>query len=139
MTWTMNRTYSELIRLKTFEERFNYLKLVGSVGRTLFGDDRPLNQAFYHSYNWRRIRDHVIVRDKGLDLGCPGYQIADKAVVHHMNPVSAEDLEEFNPDILDPEFLITVSVGTHRAIHYGDPNQIPRLSTERRPGDTRLW
>jgi len=136
---TIRRSYRHLIRLKTFEERFNYLKLAGEVGATLFGEDRPLNQYLYHSAEWKRVRDLVLIRDQGFDLGCPGYEILDKAVVHHMNPVTVSDLEEWNPEILDPNYLITVSAGTHRAIHYGDENLIPRLPTERRPGDTRLW
>lgn len=133
------RTYTRLCRYKTFDERFEYLKLVGRVGKDVFGEDRPINQAFYQSPIWKEVRNEVIVRDRGLDLGCDGYEIADLAVVHHMNPVTLEDLEDFHPRVLDPEYLITVSQGTHLAIHYGDPNQLPRLSTERRPGDTRLW
>lgn len=135
----IKRRYSQLRKLETFEERFNYLKLYGEVGAAIFGEERWLNQLLYQSLEWRRVRNRVIRRDRGLDLGIPGYEIADKAVVHHMNPVSIQDLEEFNPDVLNPEYLITVSAGTHRAIHYGDANQVPRLPTDRQPGDTRLW
>lgn len=133
------RTYSKLIRLKTFKERFDYLKLDGKVGMDLFGDDRPLNQAFYHSNEWNDVRNFVLVRDRGLDLGCKGYEIVDRVIVHHMNPISISDLEDRNPEILDPNYLITVSEGTHRAIHYGYDHIVPRLPTERKPGDTRLW
>jgi len=135
----MRRTYAELRQLKTFEERFDYLKLSGKVGAQTFGWDRPLNQAFYRSPHWRSVRDQVIYRDQGLDLGCVGYEILTKVIIHHMNPITNVDLEDFNPEILDPNYLITTSVVTHRAIHYGDENQIPRLSHDRRPGDTKLW
>lgn len=135
----IRRSYSKLSRLETFDQRFKYLKLSGEVGATLFGDDRPLNQMFYRSKQWKDVRNFVIVRDSGFDLGIPGYDIVDRAVVHHMNPVQLEDLEDWNPELLDPEYLILVSAGTHRAIHYGDEHLIPRLSTERRPGDTQLW
>jgi len=135
----IERRYSKLKRYETFDERFKYLKLAGEVGASLFGDDRPLNQLFYKSPQWKEVRDFVIYRDYGFDLGVPGYEIVDRIVVHHMNPVTLEDLEEWSPKLLDPEYLILTSAGTHRAIHYGDENQIPRLSTERRPGDTRLW
>lgn len=133
------KTYSKLMRLDTFEERFAYLKLTGQVGTQTFGWDRPLNQLFYRSPQWKRIRNHIIVRDGGLDLGAEGYEILDKVVIHHMNPMLGQDLLDFNPDVLDPEFLITTSAGTHRAIHYGSESLIPRLPPERRPGDTRLW
>lgn len=136
---TIKRTYQHLCRLSTFKDRFNYLKLSGEVGTSLFGDNRRLNQYFYHSDEWKSVRNEVIIRDGGLDLGCVGYEILDKAIVHHMNPITLEDLEEWNPRILDLNYLITVSSGTHRAIHYGDENLIPRLPLDRRPGDTRLW
>lgn len=133
------RTYSDLLSLQTFDERFNYLKLTGKVGVDVFGRDRFLNQHLYRTKAWIDVRNYVITRDQGYDLACYGYEIADKAVVHHMNPITKEDLINFNEDILNPEFLITVSDGTHKAIHYGDSRLIPRLSPERRPGDTRLW
>jgi len=135
----MIKTFSALNRFNNFEARFKYLKLTGRVGESTFGYDRPINQLLYKSDAWLRIREFVIVRDNGLDLGCDGYEILDKAIIHHMNPLSIEDLKDFNPDVLDPEFLITTSAGTHRAIHYGDKNLLPRLPTKRRPGDTRLW
>lgn len=133
------KRFSELKRLRSFEDRFNYLKLHGRVGTTLFGVERNLNQAFYHSEDWSSVRDHVVYRDGGLDLGCRGYEIVGRVMVHHMNPITLDDLVDFNPDILDPEFLISVSVETHLAIHYGDERLLPRLSLERKPGDTRLW
>lgn len=133
------RTYQELIRLETFEERFEYLKLRGSVGRETFGYDRYLNQAFYTSYEWKQVRNEVIARDLGLDLATPGYEIFDRIVVHHMNPMTLEDIAHRDEDILDPRFLITTTHKTHNAIHYGDSTQLTQLPTERRPGDTRLW
>lgn len=134
-----NRSYSELARLKTFDERFRYLSLRGQVGESTFGYDRYINQQFYTSYEWRRIRQHVIARDLGLDLGITGYEIFDKPIIHHMNPMTAEDITHGDPSILDPEFLITVSHNTHNAIHYGDERLLPQPLVDRRPGDTKLW
>lgn len=135
----MIRRYSELRRLETFEERFRYLRLQGSVGRESFGFDRHVNQAFYRSREWKLARDFVIVRDNGCDLGVDGYDIHSEILVHHMNPMLLEDIEQGHPNILDPEFLITTTHKTHNAIHYGDENHIPRQLTERRAGDTALW
>lgn len=135
----MTRTFSELTRLITFADRFEYLKLNGSVGRETFGFDRWINQQFYRSKQWRDIRNEVIARDEGLDLGFPGYEIYDRIIIHHMNPITAEEIEHGNNDILDPEFLITTTHKTHNAIHYGDASLLPRPPVERRPGDTRLW
>ena len=133
------RTYSELITLPTFEQRFNYLSLRGSVGIITFGSDRWLNQDFYNSWSWRSVRDKIIVRDGACDLAIPGRDIFDAIRIHHMNPMELEDLEEGNPDILDPEFLICTSITTHNAIHFGSPQNLTRLPTERRKGDTKLW
>lgn len=133
------RTYSELRRLETFEDRFEYLRLNGSVGYATFGFDRYINQKFYTSTQWRKIRREVIARDSGLDLGVTGHEIFDKVIIHHMNPMTADDIIYDLPDILNPEFLITTSHMTHNAIHYGDKNLLPRPMTERLPGDTRLW
>lgn len=133
------RTYSELRRLETLEDRFDYLKLQGEVGRTTFGFDRYLNQQFYASQEWKQVRHHVIVRDEGCDLGVDGYEIHDRIYIHHMNPMTVSDLVEFNREILDPEFLIAVTHTTHNAIHYGDVNLLRRLPVERKPGDTKLW
>lgn len=135
----MTRTFSELTRLITFADRFEYLKLNGSVGRETFGFDRWINQQFYRSKQWRDIRNEVIARDEGLDLGFPGYEIYDRIIIHHMNPITAEEIEHGNNDILDPEFLITTTHKTHNAIHYGDASLLPRPPVERQPGDTRLW
>lgn len=135
----MNRTYSELVKRNDFVARYQYLKIGGELGRTTFGYDRPINQDFYHSYAWKSIRDFVIVRDQGCDLGVEGYGIHDKIIVHHMNPIAATDIMHFNESILDPEFLICVSHRTHNAIHYGDENQLPKSLVERTAGDTKLW
>jgi hypothetical protein len=135
----MIRRYSRLKRLDTFEERFRYLRLQGSVGRESFGFDRYLNQNFYRSREWKDVRNFVIVRDNGCDLGLDGYEIHTQLVVHHMNPMEPEAIIHGDPRILDPEFLITTTHQTHNAIHYGDENQIPRQRVERKPGDTQLW
>jgi hypothetical protein len=135
----MIRRFSEWNRLTTFEERFEYLVLRGRVGEDTFGFDRYLNQEFYRSSEWRHIRDVVIVRDQGCDLGLPGYEIHDRVYIHHVNPMTPEDLIHGRDGILDPEFLITTTHRTHNAIHYG--GALPRATqvVERRPGDTKLW
>lgn len=133
------RTYSELQRCNTFEDRFHYLKLGGSVAASTFGFDRYINQTFYRSRQWRDIRNHVIARDEGMDLGCPGYEIYDRVIIHHMNPMSPEDIQHGDDSILDPEFLITTTHRTHNAIHYGDASLLVRPLVERRPGDTTPW
>lgn len=133
------RTYSELRRFDTLDERYDYLALRGEVGASTFGFDRWMNQAFYRSYEWRHIRQHVIARDEGLDLGIPGYEIFDRPIIHHMNPMTVEDVELGGSEIVDPEFLITTSHRTHNAIHYGDKSLLPKPPVERRPGDTKLW
>ena len=133
------RTYSELRHLQTHLERFRYLALHGAVGDATFGFDRYMNQQFYRSHEWRQLRHRVIVRDEGCDLGIEGYEIFDRVVIHHMNPITVEDFKRGNHDILDPEFLITTTHDTHNAIHYGDEKLLPRPFVERRPGDTKLW
>lgn len=133
------RSYSELRRLTTFKERFDYLKLHGKVGDSTFGFDRYLNQQFYTSFEWRQLRRRVILRDNGCDLGIEGYEIHRGLYIHHMNAITVQDLVRGNPDILDPEFLITVTHKTHNAIHYGDEKLLPRQLVERKPGDTKLW
>lgn len=133
------RTYSELERYHTFEERFEYLNLSGKVGVETFGYDRFLNQDFYRSTAWKRTRRDVIARDLGCDLGIEGFEIFDKVFVHHMNPMTPEDFERESDDILDPEFLITVTLRTHNAIHYGDITQVQTHFVEREPGDTIPW
>lgn len=133
------RSYSELRRLQTFEERYDYLKLDGIVGRSTFGFDRWLNQKFYKLSEWKSVRDFVIVRDNGCDLGILGFEIHHGLLVHHMNPIDAEDIKHGEEWILDPNFLITVSLRTHNAIHYGDKSLLPKGPIVRRFGDTRLW
>lgn len=133
------RRYSELERLETFEERFDYLELKGSVGVITFGFDRWINQRFYKSYEWRNARNFVIVRDNGCDLGIPGYEIHVDLLVHHMNPISSSDISYSEERLLNPEYLITTSLNTHNAIHYGVKSFLPRGLVERKSGDTKLW
>lgn len=133
------RTYSELIRLSLFEDRFRYLSLKGQVGEATFGFDRYINQAFYRSAQWRSIRHEVIVRDNGCDLGVEGFEIHERVIIHHMNPMRVADIVGDDSSILDPEFLICVTHKTHNAIHYGDERLLPQPLIERRPGDTKLW
>ena len=133
------KTYSDLIGLNSLEERFRYLALRGKVGETTFGFDRWMNQQFYRSNEWRSVRKHIIVRDNGCDLGIEGYEIHTGLTIHHLNPMTVANLRDGNPEILDPEFLITTTLPTHNAIHYGDERLLPRLLVERRPGDTKLW
>ena len=135
----IKRRYSELKKFTEFMDRYNYLKLTGEVGATTFGFDRYLNQTLYHSRKWRGLRREVIIRDNGCDLGIEGHDIFDKIIIHHMNPISIEDLENEDPMVFDPEYLICVSHRTHNAIHYGDESQLPRDYIERKPGDTMLW
>lgn len=133
------RSYSELKSLKTLKERFDYLKIGGEVGRDTFGFDRYLNQMLYTSPEWRRARREVIIRDDGCDLGIPGYEIQNRLIVHHMNPITVRAIEERDPDIFNPEFLICTAFMTHQGIHYGDESLLPRDPIERFPGDTKLW
>ena len=136
----ISRTYSELRRLDSFEDRFEYLQLGGSVGTSTFGFDRHLNQSFYQSHEWKTVRQHVIVRDNGCDLGVEGYDIHAEILIHHINPMVPDDIIHGEPWIIDPEFLITTTKQTHNAIHYGDKNLlIPKVVVERLPGDTKLW
>lgn len=136
---TKIRTYSEMIRFDMFEDRFEYLKLEGVVGRSTFGFDREVNQRFYRSREWKSIRDFVIVRDNGCDLGVPGYEIHTNLLIHHVNPISIDDLVGGLHWILDPEYLVTTSHDTHNAIHYGDSSLLPKQWVPRQPGDTKLW
>lgn len=134
------KTYSELSKLKTFEERFEYLKLSGSVGKDTFGFDRYLNQAFYRSKEWKAIRDKVVVRDNGCDLGVDGYMIFGNVLIHHMNPISPDDIIHQTNILLNPDYLISVSYDTHNAIHYGDSSFLERnIVVERAPNDTCPW
>ena len=135
----MIKTYSELITLPTFEERFRYLKLDGKVGTSTFGFDRYLNQQFYTSADWKRLRNKIILRDSGLDLGVEDHVIANKIYIHHMNPLMVRDLVDRTEFLLNPEYLICVSHHTHNAIHYGDESLLPQPIIERRPNDTCPW
>ena len=135
----MTRSYSELRRLRTFEERYSYLKLRGSVGQATFGFDRWINQQFYTSTQWGHVRDQVIARDLACDLGMEGYEIYDRIIIHHMNPMTAEDIEHGDPRILDLDNLICTTHATHNAIHYGDESLLRKPHIERRSGDTKLW
>ena len=140
MTKTSNiRTYSELIMLQTFKERYKYLRLGGTVGEDTFGFDRYLNQAFYKSREWLDVRDYVIVRDHGCDVGLEGYEIHGKIIVHHMNPILKSDILERNKFLLDPEYLISTVKRTHDAIHYGDDSLLLDAPIERTKNDTCPW
>lgn len=136
---TSIRTYSELIKLSTFKDRYEYLRLDGQVGEATFGFDRYLNQKFYHSNEWRSIRDYVIARDFGCDLGVEGYVIYGRIYIHHMNPITLEDIKATKGNLVDPEFLICTTHGTHNAIHYGDASLIISDPIVRRPNDTCPW
>lgn len=139
MTQTKKR-YSELILLPTFKERYEYLKLNGKVGEDTFGWDRYLNQTFYRSAKWRHIRDQVIVRDNGCDMGLEGYPIYGKILIHHINPITADDISHSDEEVLiDLDNLVCVSLATHNAIHYGDESLIPQDPIVRKPGDTCPW
>jgi hypothetical protein len=135
----MIKRYSELKRYETFDERLEYLKLHGGVGRSTFGYDRYLNQRFYTSYEWKRTRQEVIVRDHGCDLGVRGYEIHADLYVHHINPMTAGDIIHGNDWILNPEFLITTTIFTHNSIHFGDDNSFPKVVVARSRDDTKLW
>lgn len=126
-------------KLETFEERFEYLKLDGSVGTDTFGFDRYMNQNFYRSREWKKIRDEVIIRDMGCDLGVDGFEIHGRVLIHHMNPISQDDILRQSDYLMNPEYLICVSHSTHNALHYGDIEQLPTGPTERRPNDTTPW
>lgn len=133
------RTYSELSSFDSFDERFQYLKLGGGVGRSTFGFDRHINQKFYLSREWHDIRQLVIVRDDACDLGVSGYEIPVGPLIHHINPMDVNDILHKEEWILDPEFLITTTHNTHNAIHYGTDILIPKVVMERQPNDTKLW
>lgn len=133
------KTYSELITLPTFEERFNYLKLGGTVGESTFGFDRYLNQNLYKSQEWKSVRNKVIIRDNGCDLACEGHEIYGKVLIHHINPITVEDIINRNPIIFDLENLITTVHNTHNAIHYGDENLLIKGPIERTKNDTIPW
>ena len=139
MTMTTIKTYSELITIPTFEERFKYLQLNGHVGVDTFGFDRYINQNFYRSREWKRIRDHVILRDNGCDLGLEGYEIYGRIYIHHMNPILVQDIIHQSDFLLNPEYLICTTHTTHNAIHYGDESLLITAQIERKPNDTCPW
>lgn len=134
-----DRYLREMLSLETFDERLNYLRLNSKVGLDTFGYDRYLNQQFYHSAEWKRVRDIVIVRDNGCDLGCADRPIAGKIYIHHINPITVSDLEDARATALNPDFLVCCSLQTHNAIHYGGENKAPTGLVERRPNDTCPW
>lgn len=136
---TKIRSYQELSRIESFEDRFEYLKLGGEVGKATFGFDRYVNQGFYKSREWRQARDFVIIRDNGCDLGVLGFEIHDAVLVHHINPMVLSDLVEGEDWITNPDYLITTTKETHNAIHFGDRGLLRKDFVPRRPGDTRLW
>lgn len=133
------KRYSELILLPTFEERYKYLQLNGVIGDETFGFDRYINQMFYRSQEWKQVRDYVIVRDNGCDLGIEGHEIRGKILIHHMNPIGIKDIQQVNKFLLDPEYLITTMLSTHNAIHYGDESLLITAPIERSKNDTCPW
>lgn len=135
----MNRSYLELIELKTFEDRFDYLQLGGVVGAMTFGSSRQLNQALYQSYEWKKIRDVIILRDNGCDLGIEGHDIFGHAYIHHLNPITKKQILDRDPILFDPNNLITVSYQTHQAIHYGDKSILLLDPVERFANDVAPW
>lgn len=135
----MIKTYQKLIKLKTFQERFQYLKLCSLVGEETFGFDRFINQNFYKSMEWKQLRDQIIVRDNGLDLGCSGFQIYGKIIIHHMNPIAQEDIKKQSDYLLNPDYLISTSLPTHNAIHYGSNDVLDNMPKTRHKYDTCPW
>lgn len=133
------KCYSELRALSTFEERYNYLRLRGKVGQETFGFDRIFNQMFYNSREWKSVRDEVIIRDNGCDLGIEGYEIHGRIIIHHMNPISLDDITKGSEFLMNPEYLITTIHSTHNAIHYGNESLLVRAPVERRRNDTCPW
>lgn len=138
-TMNMTKRYSELVKLPTFKERYEYLKLNGVVGKETFGFDRYMNQTFYKSPEWKRIRDAVIIRDGGCDLGITGHDIYGKIIIHHMNPIIPDDIINRSDILLDPEYLIATTNETHQAIHYGDETLLIKEPVKRFSGDTCPW
>ena len=135
----LTRCYTEFNAIRGFEERYAYLRTYSQVGVVTFGYERWLNQAFYTSIEWRQVRHEVIARDRGCDLGVEGHEVWKQIIIHHMNPLTVRDITTGDPSIFDPEFLISVSLRTHNAIHYGDASLLERPIIQRRPGDTKLW
>lgn len=138
-TTRFDRCYSGLIRIPTLEGRYEYLKLGGIVGARSFGSDRYLNQILYKCNEWLSVRDGILIRDNGCEFGLTDYPIKGNVIVHHINPITIEDIQNRNPKIFNPENLICVSLRTHNAVHYGDDSQLPKPPIVRRPGDTCPW
>lgn len=136
---TKMKTYSKMMNIKTFEERFEYLKLDGEVGKETFGFDRIINQLLYSSSEWKRIRDKAIIRDNGCDLGCEDRPIGKRIIVHHINPITIDDILQCSPKVFDLDNLVCVSHNTHNAIHYSDNNLLMKDPIERKPNDTCPW
>lgn len=139
MTALIRKSYKELARIDNYNERFEYLKLQGSVGAQTFGCDRYLNQMLYNSVQWKKCRNEVIIRDDGCDLAHPDYPIKGRIIIHHINPITIEDILDENPQIFDLDNLISVSHITHEALHYGDSNLLPKPPIERTKNDTCPW
>lgn len=135
----VKKTYSNLKQFESLKDRYEYLKIGGIVGDSTFGHNRYLNQEFYRSKEWLEVRDYVIIRDNGCDLGVEGFEIHSKILVHHMNPITLADIENRTPDILNPEYLISTSDRTHQAIHFGDEDLLPKDPIIRKPNDTVPW
>lgn len=133
------KTYNELIRIPTFEERYRYLRLSGSVGEETFGFRRWLNQEFYHSDEWKRFRDKIIIRDGGCDLAVDGFEIYSSIIIHHLNPITYDDILNQNPCVFDPNNVVCTKLSTHNAIHYGDEILLPKTPVERIKNDTCPW
>lgn len=133
------KTYTELIALSTFKDRFDYLKLNGKIGEETFGFDRYLNQQFYHSQEWKKIRNQIIIRDNACDIAHPDFPIAGRIYIHHLNPITSEDIINHTRYLVDPEFLVCVSYDTHYSITYGDEGLLPSGPVERKPNDTCPW
>lgn len=133
----MTKTYNDMCRLKTYNERLEYLMLHGRVGKDTFGCDRWLNQVLYHGSEWRRFRDRIIIRDGGCDLACKGYDLLDRIYIHHINPITLEDIDNRSPLIFDENNVVCCSYDTHQIIHYG--TEVPKRFVERHPGDTCPW
>ena len=133
------KCYTELSKLDSFEERYKYLRIKGSVGAETFGFDRYLNQVFYRSQRWKDVRDFVFIRDNGCDLGVDGYEVHGSFIIHHMNPITIKDIELESDFLIDPEYLISTTLNTHNAIHYGDDSLLVTAPIERRKNDTCPW
>lgn len=139
MNTTNIKTYSEMVRLPTFLERYRYLKIGGQVGYETFGYDRYLNQILYRSPEWKRFRRDIIIRDNGCDLACDGYEIIGKVLIHHIDPITVRDIELRDQKIFDPENVVSVTLNTHNAIHYGDESLLITEPLVRTPNDTCPW